>query len=89
MSSGSRLNHPVIRAPRHRCPRRKLTDGCIQRLDLDDEMTEARAEVDLTLDRIVDEFDGDELVPGQLEHGQVAQGGPGDAADDLVADGGI
>ena len=62
MSSGSRLNHPVIRAPRHRCPRRKLTDGCIQRLDLDDEMTEARAEVDLTLDRIVDEFDGDELV---------------------------
>ena len=89
MSSGSRLNHPVIRAPRHRCPRRKLTDGCIQRLDLDDEMTEARAEVDLTLGRIVDEFDGDELVPGQLEHGQVAQGGLGGAADDLVADGGI
>jgi hypothetical protein len=29
------------------------------------------------LDRIVDEFDGDELVPGQLEHGQVAQGVPG------------
>src|SRR6266536_2863087 len=52
-------------------------------------MTEARVEVDLTLGRIVDEFDGDELVPGQLEHGQVAQGGFGDAADDLVADGGI
>src|SRR5258708_13271714 len=52
-------------------------------------MTEARAEVDLTLGRIVDEFDGDKLVPGQLEHGQVAQGGLGDAADDLVADGGI
>src|SRR5580698_6556208 len=52
-------------------------------------MTEARAGADLTLRRVVDEFDGGELVPGQLEHGQVAQGGLGDAADDLVADGRI
>src|SRR5260370_1369599 len=37
-------------------------------------MSEARAEADLTLGRIVAEFDGDELVPGQLEHGQAAQG---------------
>jgi hypothetical protein len=37
----------------------------------------------------VDEFDGDELVAGEFEHCQLAQGGFGDAADDLVADGAI
>ena len=45
-------------------PRGKLTDGCIQRLDLDDEMTQARAEAGLILGRVVDELDGDELVAG-------------------------
>jgi hypothetical protein len=35
---------------------------------------------------IVEELDGDELVAGELEHGQMAQGGLGHAADDLVAD---
>jgi hypothetical protein len=37
----------------------------------------------------VDEFDGDELVAREFEHGQVAQRGLADGADDLVADGGI
>src|SRR5215469_17907850 len=52
-------------------------------------MTEARTGIDPVLGRTVHEFDGDELVPGQLEHGQVAQGGFGNAADDLITDGGI
>jgi len=35
----------------------------------------------------VDELDGDEVVAGQLEHGQVPDPGLGDGADHLVADG--
>src|SRR5260370_32977203 len=46
-------------------------------------MSEARAEADLTLGRIVAEFDGDELVPGQLEHGQAAQGVSGTLSADV------
>jgi hypothetical protein len=35
---------------------------------------------------IVDQLDGDELIVGEFEHGQVALPGLGDAADNLVAD---
>jgi hypothetical protein len=36
---------------------------------------------------VVDELDGDEVVAGQLEHGQVPEPGLGDVSDHLVADG--
>jgi hypothetical protein len=50
-------------------------------------VAEAGAEVDLTLGGIVDELDGDEVVVGQLEHGQVTERGLGNAPHHLVADG--
>jgi hypothetical protein len=43
--------------------------------DLDDEVAEAGAAVDVGFVWIVDEFDGDELVARKLEHGQVPQAG--------------
>jgi len=36
---------------------------------------------------IVDELDGDELIAGKLQHGEVADAGLRDLADDLVTHG--
>ena len=72
---------------RPRCTER--CDGCGQMADLDDEVTEARPDDDRPVDRSVDQFEGDELVAGELEHGQALPVTRADLPDPLVAEAGV
>ena len=74
-------------ALRRGCHERTLGDAGIHRLDLDDEVTKTAAVVAVGLGWIVDEFDGDEVVVGEFEHGQLAYWRLGNPTDDLVAEG--
>ncbi len=52
-------------------------------------MVDAGTKVDLALRRVVDQFNGDEVVARQPEHGQAAERRPLDGPDDRVADSGV
>jgi hypothetical protein len=67
----------------------ELGDGGTHRLHLDDDVVEASAEVGRIVGGIVDQLDGDEVVVGEFEHGQVPERGLGDAPDHLVAHRGV
>ena len=54
----------------------KIGEGCVQRLDLDDEVADAGAEAGLASGRVVDQLDGDEMIAWQLEHAQAAERRP-------------
>src|SRR5205823_15005019 len=69
--------------------RGKISEGRVQRLDLDDKVVDAGAEVDCAPRRVVNQLDRDEAVGRQPEHGQAAEGRPFDAPDDREADGGV
>jgi hypothetical protein len=69
--------------------RGKIGEASVQRLDLDDEVVDAGAEVDRAPRRVVDQLDSDEVVARQPEHGQAAEHRPLDGPDDRVADGGV
>jgi hypothetical protein len=69
--------------------RGKVGEGCVQRLDLDDEVVDAGTDVDLAPCRVVDQLDGDEVVARQPKHGQAAERRTLDGPDDRVADGGV
>src|SRR5215472_12943775 len=64
-------------------------ERCLQRLDLDDEVVDTGAEVNLAPRRVVDQLDGDEVVARRAEHGQAAERRPLDGPYDRVADGGV
>jgi hypothetical protein len=54
----------------------KTGQGRLQRLDLDDEVVDAGAEVDYATGRVVSQLDGDKAAARQPEHGQPAQRRP-------------
>src|SRR3954451_9743255 len=56
---------------------------------MDDEVAEAGAAGRTEFVRIVDEFDGDELVVRKFDHGQVPHARLRDIAHDLVTHGGV
>jgi hypothetical protein len=64
--------------------RGKIGQGRIQRLDLDDEVVDAGAEVDCAPGRVVHQLDGDEAGARQPEHSQAAERRPFDGPDDRV-----
>ena len=65
----------------------KIGEGCIQRLNLDDEMIDT--EIFSAPGRVVDQLDGDEGIARQLEHGQATERRPLDDPGDRVAEGAV